>query len=119
MSRTGQKHRLIELFEALDGEAQNSLIDFAHFLAQREPFQDTEADSAKHEPLRQPRPADENVINAIKRLRQSYFMLDTDKLLNETSSLMAQNIMQGRPANEVIDDLEQVFVQHYQQYLDS
>ncbi len=119
MSGTGQKHRLIELFESLDAQAQDSLLDFAGYLAQRDNSPQAAADLPRAEPNHQPRPADENVVNAIKRLRKSYFMLDTDKLLNETSSLMAQNIMQGRPANEVIDELEQVFAQHYQHYLDS
>jgi len=45
--------------------------------------------------------------------------LNTDVLLNETSSLMTQHIVQGRDAVEVIDDLETLFDQHYQNYLQS
>jgi hypothetical protein len=41
-------------------------------------------------------------------------MLDKAKMLNETSALMAQHIMQGRDAEEVIDELEQVFATHYE-----
>jgi hypothetical protein len=45
-------------------------------------------------------------------------MLDKAKLLNETSALMAQHVMQGRPAEEVIDELEIVFEMHYRRYAD-
>ena len=59
------------------------------------------------------------MVNAIKRLRASYFMLNADDLLNETSSLMAQFMIQGRAADDVIDELEQVFDSHYKKYLQS
>jgi hypothetical protein len=49
----------------------------------------------------------------MKRLSATYHMLDKSKLLNETSALMAQHVMQGRPAHEVIDELEVVFELHY------
>ena len=45
-------------------------------------------------------------------------MLDKAELLNETSVLMTQHIMQGRPADEVIDELEHVFLNHYQKLRD-
>ena len=113
---SSHKQQLNELFAQLDQRAQQSLLDFARFLAQES---ESPEQIEKAEPLDQPRPEDENVVNAIKRLRSSYFMLDTDKLLNETSSLMAQFMIQGRAANEVIDDLEALFQTHYQKYLDS
>jgi hypothetical protein len=58
------------------------------------------------------------VVKAIKRLSESYFMLDKDHMINETSALMAQHIMQGRAAAEVIDELEAVFSRHYQKRLE-
>jgi hypothetical protein len=36
-------------------------------------------------------------------------------MLNETSGLMTEHLMQGRPAPEVIDELEALFRRHYQQ----
>jgi hypothetical protein len=112
------RRQLLKLFDTLDDQAQRSLLDYAGYLRQRD---DTEpsAETEKAQPLNNPRPQKENVVNAIKRLRASYYMLDTDKLLNETSTLMAQFMMQGRPADEVIDDLESLFTEHYQKYLDS
>jgi hypothetical protein len=113
------RQQLIQLFDTLDSEAQQSLLDFAEFLQQKHPSPAAPASVQKHPPLEHPRPADENVVNAIKRLRASYFMLNADGLLNEASTLMAQFMIQGRPASDVIDDLENLFASHYQKYLES
>lgn len=40
-------------------------------------------------------------------------MLNKDKLLHETTSLVTEHMMKGRDANEVIDELEAVFERHY------
>ncbi len=106
--------------EGMSQEHKRSLVDFAEFLKQktRQSEQNFESQE-KLQPLKQPRPDEENIINAIKRLRASFFMLNTDTLLDETSSLMTQHIVHGREAVEVIDDLETLFDQHYQNYLQS
>jgi hypothetical protein len=114
-----RKQQLLNCFDQLDEPGQNSLLDFAQFLLQKSEPDTAEVVPQKQQPIPHPRPQDEKVISAIKRLRASYFMLDTDGLLNQTSSLMTQFMMQGRPANEVIDDLEQLFNDHYQKYLES
>jgi hypothetical protein len=41
-------------------------------------------------------------------------MLDPGAMLNETSALMAAHVLQGRDAGAVIDDLERLFLAHYQ-----
>ena len=64
-----------------------------------------------------PRPDDESVIAAIKRLAKSYPMLDKASMLNETSRLMTEHILQGRASSQVIDDLEAIFKQNYQEFL--
>jgi hypothetical protein len=43
-------------------------------------------------------------------------MLDRAKLINETAALMSQHLVQGRTAIEVIDDLEALFLHHYQNF---
>ncbi|MCK5386268.1 MAG: hypothetical protein KAJ39_03720, partial [Gammaproteobacteria bacterium] len=48
------------------------------------------------------------------RLSATYPMINKDKLLDETSSLVSQNMLQGRDAVEVIDELEIVFKKHYE-----
>jgi hypothetical protein len=113
------RKRLVSLFDEMDEAARVSLLDFAEYLYQRGRAAQQSVEPIKHEPLDHPRPRNENVINAIKRLRASYFMLNTDPLLNETSSLMAQFMLQGRDAEAVIDDLEAVFAKHYDSYLQS
>jgi hypothetical protein len=43
-------------------------------------------------------------------------MLDKAPMLHQTSSLVSAHIMQGRPATEVIDELEQLFESRYRDY---
>jgi hypothetical protein len=116
-----ENKQLLKLLDKLSAEDKRSLLDFAEFLQQRSQSVESPASDFQHksEPILQPRPENENIINAIKRLRASYFMLNTDDLLNETSSLMTQHIVHGRLAVEVIDDLEVLFEDHYQKYLQS
>jgi hypothetical protein len=51
---------------------------------------------------------------AIKRLTQTYPMLDRRKLFGDTSKFVAQHALEGRPAMEVIDELEIVFAKHFE-----
>jgi hypothetical protein len=103
--------RLLELYEGLPEAERKSLLDFAEFLAERAaPL----APPVPQEPLDIPRPEEETVVAAMKRLRETYPMIDHSKLLHEASGLMAEHMMQGRPAPEVIDELEQLFLRHYE-----
>ncbi|MBE0510451.1 MAG: Crp/Fnr family transcriptional regulator [Chromatiales bacterium] len=88
------------------------LLDYVSYLAERA---GPEALSLQP-PKPMPRPAEESVVAAMKRLRESYHMLDHSKMLHECSGLMAQHLMQGRAASEVIDDLEALFERDYQKY---
>ena len=65
-----------------------------------------------------PRPDKESVVKAIKRLRATYHMLDQNRLFNETSQHMTSHLLHGKPAAEIIDELEAMFARHYQHYLD-
>lgn len=106
------QHRLLKLYKAIDGPGRESLLAFAEFLLQR-----TELEPKPPEPLPEPipiaRPERESVVAAIKRLSKTYHMLDRSTLFTETSSLMTAHIMQGRPAPEVIDELQTLFETHY------
>jgi hypothetical protein len=104
--------KLLEVFRALSGEQQQSLLDFAAFLASRTPLVES---AVLQEPLPIPRPENETLIKAIKRLGATYPMLDRSKLLHETSAFVTQHVMHGRPAEEMIDELELVFQRHYEQ----
>lgn len=115
-----EQRRLLKLFGALSGSDREALLAFAEFLAARGRPQEASAEEEAQgasEPLSIPRPEEESVIAAIRRLSETYFMLDRGTMLNETSSLMAAHVMQGRSAREVIDELEDVFAAQYDRYL--
>lgn len=105
--------RVGDIAGRLPEEQLRTLLQFAEFLLAQVPEQQA-ADAPLPEPKPIPRPAQESVIKAMRRLSETYFMLERGPLLNETSALMAQHVMQGRSAKEVIDELEAVFVAHYE-----
>ena len=69
------------------------------------------------EPQVIPRPENESVVAAIKRLTATYPMLDKPQLLNETSALMTKHVMQGVGVVEVIDELEDLFLRFYNELI--
>lgn len=105
----GEEQKLLDLFERLRPEQQDQLIAFAEFLAAGGPPEERPA----REPVNLPRPATETVTMAIRRLVRTYPMLDRRRLLGEASRFVAQHALEGRPAAEVIDELEIVFARHY------
>lgn len=112
---TDRFSKLTELFSALDEQGQQSLLDFAEFLVERQPqAASTQQPGQPEQPLQIPRPENETVVAAIKRLSRTYPMLDKRKILNQASALMAQHVMGGREAAEVIDELEVIFERHYE-----
>lgn len=100
---------LADIYDALPEKDQTTLFEFAEFLKSRAP----EAAIKITEPLNIPRPDEESVIAAIKRLKKNYPMIPQKSLLNETSDFMMQHMLHGKPAAEVIDELEVVFELHY------
>jgi hypothetical protein len=104
-----EEKKLMELFDALAPQQQETLLAFAEFLAVR--ADGGGDDAARPRPIT--RPASETVVMAVKRLTRTYPMLDRRKLLAETSHFMAAHALEGRAAAEVIDDLEAVFARHY------
>ncbi|MEO1765953.1 hypothetical protein [Thiobacter aerophilum] len=107
-----QERKLLRLVRTLSAQDRATLVAFAEFLAGRVP-----RPSVPEAPLAIPRPAEEKVVHAIRRLRETYPMLDHGKMLNQVSQLMTQHVMQGRPAHEVIDELELLFRAHYEKRL--
>ncbi len=107
---TADERRLLRLYRGLPAAQRAGLLDYAEYLASRAV---TDEDEKPRQPLPIPRPTEESVIKAIRRLKQTYPMLDANRLLHETSSLMAQHVVHKRPAAEVIDELEALFRRHY------
>lgn len=107
---SSDEKKLLKLFRALSESARTSVLDYADFLAAR----DTGAPArVAQTPLDIPRPAEESVIKAIKRLRDTYPMLERDKILNETSALLTKHVVHKHPAPAVIDELEALFKRYY------
>jgi len=106
-----ESKQLAELFAKLPDADQQTLMDFAEFLKQRNKDKLTEFPT----PMLEPRKEGESVIAAIKRLKKVYFMLNMDALIDETSRYMTQYMVHGRDITEVIDDLEASFNKHYEQ----
>ena len=113
-SLQNDKKRLNSLFGKLDRSQRHTLLEFAEFLTGKtEPATIVEVIA----PVIQVRPEEESVVKAIRRLSESYPMLEKSALLNETSKLMSQHVMQGVQAKEIIDQLEAFFVEQYQLFL--
>jgi hypothetical protein len=111
-----QQRELLQLFRELGAAERQSLLDFAAFLRQRQGEIAETAASMPSEPLPIPRPPEESVVAAIRRLSETYPMLNRDELLHRASDLMSAHVLHGRNAQEVIDDLQQLFEQAYQRY---
>lgn len=115
---TAEERQLLKVFRALDMSQRGTLVAFARFLATDDAEVQGAGDasasaSLPQRPREEPRPEQETVIGAIKRLRRVYPMLDAGEMLQETSSLMASHVLQGREAEAVIDELEGLFAARY------
>ena len=108
-----EEKKLLRLLETLSAEQQDTVFAFVEFLAARNPAADI---AVPQEPLAIPRPGEESVVKAIKRLRDTYPMLNTDKLLHEASGFMMKHVMHGKPAVEAIDEMEALFVRYYESH---
>lgn len=112
----GGERQLVKLFRSLESADRSALLAFAEFLAARGAADAAELPEGPLEPEPIPRPTKESVVGAIKRLSKSYYMLDRSAMLNDTSSLMGAHVLQGRPAEAVIDELEELFSRCYENY---
>jgi len=113
---TPKEKKLLGRFRKLSASQQQTILDFSEFLATQfiGSSENTGVAAIIPEPKHIPRPQKESVVKAVRRLTQTYFMLDHSKLLHETSNFMTQHIMQGKAAEVVIEELETMFAQHYE-----
>jgi len=107
--------KLLSVFKKLATAEQENLQAYGEFLLTRH---HVTSPQPIPEPQPIPRGENESVVAAIKRLSASYPMLDKPQLLNDSSVLMTQHVMQGRAVGEVIDELETLFARFYQELLD-
>ena len=100
---------LADLFNSLDSDGQQSLFDYAEFLLSRSGDMPRELG----EPLDIPRAENETVVGAIKRMKQTYPMIDSMKVFAVASNLMTEHMVSGRDAEEVINEIEALFEETY------
>ena len=112
-----KERQIIKIFKSLDLINQETLLAFGEFLQTRADssnLDDQPADVVASEPVDIPRPEEESVIKAIKRLSATYPMVDKETILHPISNLMTSHMIQGRKAPEVIDDLQVLFLGEYE-----
>ncbi len=114
MQLPADQRRLLRLYRDMPDSARESLLSFAEFLVQQHPAAEPMAAPPSTQPGIIRRPESESVVAALRRLAQSFPMLDKGELLHEASDLMSAHVLQGRPAAEVIDELEALFRRHHE-----
>ncbi len=104
---------LAELFDTLDDERKASLFDYAEFLQSKGGLVTKEIG----EPLDIPRPGEETVVGAVKRLKLTYPMIGSMTVFSAASSLMTEHMVNGRDVIEVIDEMEKLFEESFEKLL--
>ena len=112
-----QEEQLLEYFQQLPVAQQQALLDYAAFLCQRYAEEPEPALQHPMAPLDIPRPEQESVIKAVRRLSKTYPMLDSNFLFEKTSSFMTRHLMRGEDGDTLIDEMEVFFQQAYESYL--
>ena len=114
MSNIKSSAELSDIYEAMDDQRKQSLSDFAGFLY-------AQADPVSKEippPDDIPRPEEETVVGAIKRLKLTYPMIGSMTVFSAASALMTEHMVNGRNVVEVIDEMEVLFVTAYDNLLE-
>lgn len=102
---TDPESRLLQAYRRLEARERASLLDFAEFLAAR-----VRQPGAVPQPA--PRPAEETVIQAIRRLSRGHPGPGRHALMPVAERLLAQHMVEDRPAAEIIDELERHYAAH-------
>ena len=111
------ERRLLRVSRKLDDGQREQLLTFAEFLVSRGREGGAKGGSEPLlEPLSIPAREEETVVGAIKRLRESYHMLDAKVMLNDTAAVMSKHAVGGLPADAAIIELESLFLRHYERY---
>lgn len=109
-----QEQALLKKFRLLPEAQKKALNDYAEFLSQRYA---EEPEPVPQQPVDIPRPQQETLIKAIRRLSKTYPMLDSKELFEKTSTYMTRNLMHGEDNDVLIDEMEVFFKECYQVYL--
>ena len=122
-----QERNLLAYFRKLSQQDAHALLRYAAFLVGEQRSIEmpdvgrqavvSDTPVAIPQPQITERPEKERVVDALKRLSAAYPMLETKQLLDKASALVAQHVMFGKPANVVIDEIEKLFAQAYEQFV--
>ena len=131
---TRSERKLCKLYSSLNDNDRLTLMKFAEFLfAESVVSQDEKSEDEGEgisddtslavstpfpEPKIIPAPENENVIKAIRRIAKMYYMVDKNKMFDTTSTLMTEHLIHGRPAQEIVADVEKSFKQEYERLYD-
>ncbi|NGZ29263.1 MAG: hypothetical protein G8345_20550 [Magnetococcales bacterium] len=108
------RQRVLEIWRKLASSERLALIRYGEFLLHQ---QEAKTPTPVEEPVILPAPPGETAIQAMKRLKKSYAMMETDAgMLDEASQLMTRRIM-GAGDAEVIPLIEELFQRRYQLWL--
>ena len=113
------EQRLLEVFSRLDADNRDSLLSFADFLLSRQPAEiPSEIPAPLARPEEIPRPNEESVVGAIRRLRATYPMIERSTVFHQSSSLMTRHIVEGIATETIITELETLFAGEYDKLTD-
>lgn len=96
---------ILNLFKSLSEEDKTSIKSYLEFLSQKT-IKKAETPAT---PLNIPRPENETVVGAIKRLKKTYPMLESTKLLNHASEILTSHLLKGKKKEDAIVELEEYF----------
>jgi len=124
-----QEQRLLSYLRQLEEQDRYSLLRFAAFLAGDQTIETTQAVAQTTQeddtgaadippPQHVERPENERVVDALKRLANVYPMLDKKPLLDKASSVVAQHVMFAKPAKQAIDEIEKLFAEAYDKFVE-
>ena len=113
-----QEKQLIDYYSSLSSSDKDNLLAFAEFLSQRVTSNNVDKElidrTTQSQPVAIKRPETESVIKAIKRLTATYPMVEKENLLHSISDLITAHMMQGKKAEIVIDELEDLFLNAFE-----
>ncbi len=113
-----QEKQLIDYYSSLSSSDKDNLLAFAEFLSQRATSNNVDKKlidrTTQSQPVAIKRPETESVIKAIKRLTATYPMVEKENLLHSISDLITAHMMQGKKAEIVIDELEDLFLNAFE-----
>ena len=113
-----KEQNLITIFKQLNDTDQASVLSFTEFLSSKskhQPGYKTEP-MVLEKPLDMPRPEDEKVVIAIKRLSATYPMIKSSSVLDHAAKVMTDHMMHGKETKQAINELELLFSEHYEKY---